>query len=89
MKKSILYTSIIVFGITLVSFVSKMAVKPSILEMSGYVLKEDKKMEGALVKLYQNNTIVNKMLTKSNARFKFLLFSDNEYMIEVSKEGQG
>lgn len=87
MKKVILYPTVLVLLVTLISFVSKMGVKPSVLEMSGYVLKDEKKIEGALVKLYQNNTIVNKALTKSNARFKFLLFSDNEYMIEVSKAG--
>jgi hypothetical protein len=87
MKKIYLYIAIIVFVLTLSSFVKYIAVKASVLEMSGFILKDDKKVEGALVKLYQNNTIVNKMLTKSNARFKFLLFSDNEYMIEVTKEG--
>lgn len=87
MKKVILYPTVVVLFVTLISFISKISVKPSVLEMSGYVLKDEKKIEGALVKLYQNNTIVNKMLTKSNARFKFLLFSDNEYMIEVSKAG--
>lgn len=87
MKKIIFYTAIIMSVFMFSSFVKYLAVKASVLEMSGYVLKDDKKMDGALVKLYQNNTIVNKMLTKSNARFKFLLFSDNEYMIEVTKDG--
>lgn len=87
MKKLFFYTAIITTVFTLYSFVKYIAVKASVLEMSGYVLKDDKKVEGSLVKLYQNNVIVNKMLTKSNARFKFLLFSDNEYMIEVTKEG--
>lgn len=87
MKKTSLYILSVVLGAVFVSFVSKTAIKPSVLEMSGFVFQDEKKVEGALVKLYQNNTIVNKILTKSNARFKFLLFSDNEYMIEVSKQG--
>lgn len=69
------------------SFVKYLAAKASVLEISGYILKDEKKVEGSLVKLYQNNVVVSKMITKSNARFKFLLFSDNEYMIEVTKEG--
>ncbi|MBI2279070.1 MAG: hypothetical protein HYU68_00030 [Bacteroidetes bacterium] len=87
MKKLFFYSAIVITVFMFSSFVKYLSVKASVLEMSGYVLKDEKKVEGSLVKLYQNNSIVNKMLTKSNARFKFLLFSDNEYMIEVSKEG--
>lgn len=87
MKKIYLYSVILITVVTLSSFAIFLALKASVLELSGYVMKDDKKVEGSLVKLYQNNVIVSKMLTKSNARFKFLLFSDNEYMVEVTKEG--
>ena len=87
MKNLYYYSALIISILVCFSFAKYIAVKASVLEMSGYVLKNDKKVEGSLVKLYQNNVIVNKLITKSNARFKFLLFSDNEYMIEVSKEG--
>lgn len=87
MKKIVVLAALLISMVTLSSFAKYLAVKASVLEMSGYILKDEKKVEGSLVKLYQNNVIVNKMLTKSNARFKFLLFSDNEYMIEVSKDG--
>lgn len=87
MKKIIFYTAMVISVFMLSSFVKYLVVKASVLEMSGYIQSNEKKIEGALVKLYQNNTIVNKILTKSNARFKFLLFSDNEYMIEVTKDG--
>lgn len=88
MKKIFTY-SIVAFLTILCfsSFVKSYFVKPSVLDMSGYILFNDKKVEGALVKLYENNVIVNKMQTKANARFRFMLFSNNEYMIEVSKQG--
>lgn len=57
---------------------------PSVLDMSGYVLLDDNKVEGAVVKLYQDNMIVNKISTKKNGRFRFMLFSDYEYMLEIS-----
>lgn len=87
MRKILKYTSVIAILLLLSSFAKYYMAKASVLEMSGYILFEDKKVEGAIVKLYQNNVIVNKLNTKINARFKFLLFSENEYMIEVSKEG--
>jgi hypothetical protein len=88
MKKFLTYTTIAFFLVVgLSSFVKNYMAKPSVLDMSGYVLFNDKKVEGALVKLYENNIVVNKMQTKSNARFRFMLFSNNEYMIEISKQG--
>lgn len=88
MKKFLTYTTVAFFLVVgLSSFVKNYMAKPSVLDMSGYVLFNDKKVEGALVKLYENNIVVNKMQTKSNARFRFMLFSNNEYMIEISKQG--
>lgn len=57
--------------------------KSSTLQIKGYVFHDDKKIDNAVVKLYQNNKIVQ--ITKSKkSKFEFLLFSDLRYMVEVS-----
>lgn len=84
--KQILRTSLFFIPIILFSAFSKMiSVNPSVLDASGYVLEDDKKVEGAMVQLYQDNLIVDKLSTKKNGRFRFMLFSNSEYMIEISK----
>jgi hypothetical protein len=60
--------------------------KSSSLEVKGYVFKGDEKVDKALVKLYQNNKIVQLATTKKS-KFQFILFSDMLYMLEISKEG--
>jgi hypothetical protein len=87
MKKVVIFPLVVVALLTFSSFVKTYLASPSVLDMSGYVLYNEKKVEGAMVKLYENNVIVNKMQTKANSRFRFLLFSNNEYMIEISKQG--
>lgn len=87
MKKILVFSLAAIALVGLSSFVKTYMASPSVLDMSGYVLHNEKKVEGALVKLYENNVIVNKMQTKANSRFRFLLFSNNEYMIEISKQG--
>lgn len=67
------------------AFSNMMSVNPSVLDVSGYVLEDDKKVEGAMVQLYQDNLIVDKLSTKKNGRFRFMLFSNSEYMIEIKK----
>jgi len=87
MKKILIFSILVTIVLGFSSFVIAYMAKPSVLDISGFVLQNDKKVEGALVKLYENNLVVNKMQTKANSRFRFLLFSNNEYMIEISKEG--
>lgn len=87
MKKILVFSLVVIALLGFSSFVKTYMASPSVLDMSGYVLYGEKKVEGALVKLYENNVIVNKMQTKANSRFRFLLFSNNEYMIEISKQG--
>lgn len=60
--------------------------KTSSLQIKGYVLKNDEKVNDAGVRLYQNNLIVQKAMTKKG-KFEFILFSDMEYMVEVFKPG--
>jgi len=58
----------------------------NILEIRAHVIYRDSKIEGAVIKLFQENLVVKKYVTKSNGKFKFLLFGESEYMIEVSKD---
>jgi len=60
--------------------------KASSLEIKGYVFEEDKKVDGAMVKLYQNNKIVQITKTKKS-KFQFILFAGKQYMVEVDKPG--
>jgi hypothetical protein len=60
--------------------------KVTTLEIKGYVFEDDEKIDGALVKLYQNNKMVRMMKTKKS-KFQFVLFSGERYMVEVVKAG--
>ena len=60
--------------------------KSSSLEIKGYVYIGDDKVNDAEVRLYQDNKIVQKAITKKS-KFQFILFSDMRYMVEVHKEG--
>ena len=60
--------------------------KSSTLEIKGYVFHDNNKVDGATVKLYQNNKIVNIAKTKKS-KFQFVLFSGERYMVEVIKPG--
>lgn len=73
---------VFVLLVSLTSFL----VKPSVLEVGGYILRKGEKVEGATAVLYQNNQVVNKLISKANGKFIFVLFSNNEYVIEISKE---
>ena len=77
----LILTLIIFIGVT--GFIV-MSAKSSTLEVRGYLYEGDQKMDGAIVKLYQNNKIVQ--MTKSKkGKFQFILFSGTLYMVEVSK----
>lgn len=60
--------------------------KSSTLQIKGYVLKDDVKINDAAVRLYQNNKVVQKAMTKKG-KFEFILFSDMLYMVEIFKPG--
>lgn len=76
---------LILFGFIVFSAFIRLNTSPSVLDVSGYVLLDNNKVEGAIVKLYQDNIIVDKLITKKNGKFRFLLFSNFEYMLEISK----
>lgn len=81
-------------SLMLISFIAlSAAIKPAMfpaktssLEIRGYVYEDDKKVEQALVKLYQNNKIVKMSKTKKS-KFQFILFSGKQYMVEINKPG--
>ncbi len=57
----------------------------NVLEIKGHVNHNEKSIEKVMVVLYQNNKAVNKLFTKKNGKFQFVLFSNINYTIEVSK----
>ena len=58
----------------------------SALEIKGYIFHNETKIENALVKLYQENKIVEKIHTKKSGKFQFLLFSNMDYTIEIEMD---
>ena len=80
-----LFFSIIFFiGATSITVLKE---KTSSLEIRGYIFKNEEKIDNALVKLYQNNKIVQLVNTKKGNKFQFILFSGMMYMVEVEKVG--
>lgn len=61
--------------------------RPNILLVNGYISHGKKKIEGAIVLLYQNDKLVKKVLTEKKDQFQFLFFRDSKYMIEIIKDG--
>ncbi len=61
--------------------------KSSILELKGYVYDGEEKVDGVMIRLYQNERVVKKVLTKRNAKFEFILFKNSRYKIEIVKDG--
>ncbi len=64
----------------------KYSAKTSSLVIKGYVFKQGEKIETASVKLFQNNKVVQ-LTSSKKGKFQFILFSDMEYMVEVSTKG--
>jgi len=79
--------SFIAIGCLLITaFTFKFNEKQSSLELKGHIFHQETKIENALVKLYQDNTIVQKIHTKKSGKFQFLLFSNMDYSIEIEME---
>ena len=88
MKKVKVLSILLLLFVVLSSAVKSVIYSPkaSSLEIKGYVFEADKKVEDALVKLYQNNKVVQMTKTKKS-KFQFMLFTGMQYMVEVSKSG--
>lgn len=81
---SVLFISLIAFSSAIKP--TMFPAKSSSLEIRGYVYEDEKKVDQALVKLYQNNKMVQMSKTKKS-KFQFILFSGMQYMVEISKQG--
>ncbi|MDF2437326.1 MAG: hypothetical protein K0Q95_1702 [Bacteroidota bacterium] len=56
-------------------------------EVQGAVVSKRLKLTGAVIKVYRDTTLIKKIITKSNGKFKFEIPFDNEYMLIISKPG--
>ena len=87
MRKVKIILLLLVSFVALSGAINRMApAKASSLEIKGYVFENDDKVDAALVKLYQDNKIVQMTKTKKS-KFQFILFSGKQYMVEINKEG--
>ncbi len=87
--RGIKYTPLLIILFFALSAANKPALffaKKTTLEIKGYVFEDDNKVDGALIKLYQNNKVVQMTKTKKS-KFQFVLFSGERYMVEVVKSG--
>ncbi len=57
------------------------------LEIKGEITFEDETLEGAFVELYENNDVVDAFETKKNGKFKFTLYNEHIYTIQITKKG--
>jgi hypothetical protein len=57
------------------------------LEISGNISAEDEGIEGAMVELFEGNRVVDAYETKKNGKFKFTLYNDLIYTIQITKKG--
>ncbi|NQV53083.1 MAG: hypothetical protein HQ500_07855 [Flavobacteriales bacterium] len=58
-----------------------------VLEISGIISIDDDGVEEALVELFEGNQVVDAFETKKNGKFKFTLFNDMVYTIQINKKG--
>jgi len=88
MRKVKILPMLLVLFVSLSSAVdtSKVSANTSSLGITGHVFDKGEKVDGALVKLYQNNTVVQITETKKS-EFQFILFSGILYMVEIHKPG--
>lgn len=57
------------------------------LTVDGTVLKQDKKLEGAVVSLVRNGSVVQTFTTPKNGKFSLDLLPDGDYLIKISMPG--
>lgn len=57
------------------------------LDISGAISADEDYLAGVLVELFEQNKVVDAFETKSNGKFKFTLFNDHIYTIQLTKEG--
>ncbi|MBT3647854.1 MAG: hypothetical protein HN542_06405 [Flavobacteriales bacterium] len=89
--KSLIYISIIaVLGsICIPAFGQDTSAVESfeILSIGGIISHLDEPIESINVELWEGNKVVTEELTKKNGKYKFTLYSEKIYTIEISKKG--
>jgi len=88
MKKFKIITVLFICFIVLSSAIksNSFSIKSNSVKITGYVFENDEKVDKAMVRLYQNNKIVQMTKTKKS-KFQFFLFSGKRYMVEIIKSG--
>ncbi len=57
------------------------------LEIGGVISNSDGSMEGVLAQLFEGNNLVHETETKKNGKFKFTLYNNYLYTIQLSHKG--
>jgi len=57
------------------------------LEIGGVISNAEGSIEGVLAQLYEGNNLVHETETKKNGKFKFTLYNDHLYTIQLSQKG--
>ncbi len=58
-----------------------------VLEISGVITNAEGEMEGVLAQLFEGNRLVDEIETKKNGKFKFTLYNNNLYTIQLTQGG--
>lgn len=58
-----------------------------VLSIAGEITHGEETLEGVVVELYEGNRVVDSFETKKNGKFKFKLYSQQIYTIQLSKQG--
>jgi len=58
-----------------------------VFEVSGWVKKDDKKVKNAIVRVYEENKVIDETVTNIWVNFTFFLEADKEYYMTISSEG--
>lgn len=59
----------------------------TVLTIEGEITHKTEKLASVLVELYEQNKMVDAFETKKNGKFKFFLYNNHIYTIQLTKEG--
>jgi len=78
------FTSIFIFLLIVVCGYSQKQIG---LRIEGKVKEDKSKLDGVTVTLYKGTTVVNSLVTTKSGLFSFLLDFNNDFIIQLSKNG--
>lgn len=58
-----------------------------VLTIAGEITEGEETLDGVMVELYEGNKVVDSFETKKNGKFKFRLYSEQIYTIQLTKSG--